>query len=463
LNSKHNSASHAVASPRKPVAVAVAASCPLDDVRTFVRRFCVFPDDNALAAVTLWAAHAHMIRHFHTTPRLAILSPEAHSGKTRVLDVLNLLVPDPMLSLNASPPAIFRTLAQRQITLLFDEVDAVFTKRGKDDNHEDLRALLNAGYKRGATIPRCVGPKHEVVHFPVFAAVALAGLGELPETIMTRSVILRMRRRSRAESVEPFRTRQHETPGHALRDRLAQWAAKVGPAVGDAWPPLPDSIVDRAAEIWEPLLSVADAAGGDWSTTARTAAVAFCESALDRRASLGTRLLGDLRIIFGDSIALPTGTILTRLTDGEAFGIAADAPWSDLYGKPLSERKLASMLGQYGVSSVKVKVTGQSRHGYRREHLWDAWQRYLPPIPGEPEPAEPAEPAEPTQENKPYGEVPETEPAPSVTEPVEPHAVAKARPFSKKVPQVPQVPDVREPKRATKPFEWTPDMPAWLK
>ena len=177
-------------------------------------------------------------------------------------------MPDSLLTLNASPAAIFRTLSTKQITLLFDEVDAIWSKRGQDDTDEDLRALLNAGYKRWATIPRCVGPKHEVVSFPVFCAVALAGLGDLPDTMMTRAVILRMRRRAPHEPVEPFRTRTHEPEGNALRDRLARWAAVVGAAAGRSWPQLPDGIVDRPAEVWEPLLAVAEAAGGQWSEIA---------------------------------------------------------------------------------------------------------------------------------------------------------------------------------------------------
>jgi hypothetical protein len=82
-----------------------------------------------------------------------------------------------------------------------DECDTVFTRRGKDDCNEDLRALLNAGYKRGAIIPRCVGPKHEVQSFEVYVATALAGLGDLPETIMSRAVTIRMRRRAPTEQV----------------------------------------------------------------------------------------------------------------------------------------------------------------------------------------------------------------------------------------------------------------------
>jgi hypothetical protein len=201
----------------------------LRDTRAFLTRFCVFPDEPCAVAVTLWIAHAHMVEHFHTSPRLALLSPEPSSGKTRVLEVLDLLVPESLFCLSASPAAIFRTIASRQITLLVDECDTIFTRRGKDDSNEDLRALLNAGYKRGATIPRCVGPKHDVQSFEVYAATALAGLGDLPETVMSRSVIIRMRRRAPTEQVEPFRARQHESSGHELRDRLAEWHKPSAP------------------------------------------------------------------------------------------------------------------------------------------------------------------------------------------------------------------------------------------
>jgi hypothetical protein len=283
-----------------------------------------------------------------------------------------------MFSLNASPAAIFRTLAERQITLLFDEVDSIWSKRGRDDNHEDLRALLNAGYKTGASIPRCVGPKHEVVQFSVHSAVALAGLGDLPDTIMSRAIVIRMRRRRPDEHVEPFRSRKHEPEGHVLRERLAAWSESVGFDAGEAWPELPPGIVDRPAEVWEPLIAVADAAGGDWPAQAREACIELCKVAEDRRASLGIRLLSDLRIIFGDEDALHSGTLIERLVAGDE--LEADAPWGDLRGKPFTVRGLASMLKPYGAHSMKVWADGRSLQGYRREHLYDAWCRYLPPV-----------------------------------------------------------------------------------
>lgn len=361
----------------------------LDDVRAFIGKFVSFPDESARTAVTLWAVHAHLVEHLHVTPRLALLSPEAASGKTRVLEVLELLTPEAQLTLNASPSSIFRILEKEQITLLFDEVDAIWTKRGQDDSHEDLRALLNAGYKVGATIPRCVGKSHDVVRFPVFCAVALAGLGDLPETIMTRSIIVRMRRRAPHERVSEFRTRVHAPTGNDLRARLAEWAAEIGRDVGEAWPTFPDGVEDRPAELWEPLLAIADAAGGHWPDTARAACAQLCCAAQDRQASLGVRLLADLRTVFGDVDALHTETILDRLHHPEESGLDADAPWPELRGKPLDTRGLASMLQQYGVKPRKVRQPGgPPKKGYRRDDLWDAWQRYLPPAPGEGEQGE---------------------------------------------------------------------------
>ena len=377
----------------------------LHELRDFIKRFCVFPNEHCLMAVTLWAAHAHMVENFHTTPRLALLSPDPESGKTRVLEILDLLVPESMLSISASPAAIFRSLDQQQITLLFDEVDAIWNKRGKDDNHEDLRSLLNAGYKRGATIPRCVGPKHEVARFKVFCAVALAGLGELPDTIMSRSVIIKMKRRAPNEKIEPFRTRRHASDGNALRDRLTDWAQSpgkeksVGEEAGELWPKIPDGIVDRNEEIWEPLLAVAEAAGGEWPEKARKACIALCKAAEDRRVSLGIRLLSDLRKLFGTTNAMFSATLKDLLISDNS-NLDDDAPWADLKGKPINPRKMARLLKPYGIKSRKVKIDGVSLQGYRREDLWDAWQRWLPPV--ESEKAEPMELPEPDRTVEPF-------------------------------------------------------------
>jgi hypothetical protein len=346
----------------------------------------VFPSTAALDATTLWAAHAHLITVLDDTPRLAFVSPEYGSGKSRALEILELLVPSPMLSLNASTAAIFRSLAKDQRTLLFDEVDAIFGRRGQDDSGEDLRALLNAGYRKGATIPRCVGPSNCVVDFPVFAAVALASKGDLPESIMTRSIVVRMKRRLPSETISRFRRPMDSPEGYRIRQTLATWCSAIAEAVSAAVPEMPEGVEDRAEDVWAPLVAIADVAQGHWPETARNACRELVESARRSDPSLGVKLLGDLRSAFGEDLLLSTEEILTRLHAME------ESPWASLHGQLLSARGLAHLLRPYGVASTKVKFEGRALQGYRRADLWDAFSRYLPCRPQIGEPEEPKEP-----------------------------------------------------------------------
>jgi hypothetical protein len=238
---------------------------------------------------------------WESTPRLAFLSPEPESGKTRGLEITNLLVPNPVDAVNVSAAYLFRKVAEAAPTILFDEIDTVFgTRPGNAGNNEDIRGLLNAGHRRGAVAGRCVVHGNTVLteELPAYAAVALAGIGDLPDTILSRAIIVRMSRRAPGERVEPFRARLHAKEGYAIRDRLAAWA-KGSRLIG--WPTLPEEITDRAADCWEPLIAVADLAGGRWPDTARSAAVTLVSRLVEdrREASLGIRLLSDLRIVFG--------------------------------------------------------------------------------------------------------------------------------------------------------------------
>ena len=67
----------------------------LDDVHAFLGRFVAYPSEHAHVAHTLWIAHAHLMDVWDSTPRIAFLSPEPGSGKTRALEVTELLVPNP--------------------------------------------------------------------------------------------------------------------------------------------------------------------------------------------------------------------------------------------------------------------------------------------------------------------------------------------------------------------------------
>jgi hypothetical protein len=150
----------------------------------------------------------------------------------------------------------------------------------------------------------------EIEEIPAYCAVAMAGLGGLPDTLLSRSVIIRMRRRAATETVEAYRRRVHAREGWELHTQLETWCAGI---VKQAWPDLPAGIADRDADIWEPLLVIADIAGGDWPQRARDAAVTLVTDSKRETPSLGVRLLKDLRTIFGDRDAIGTEDILDAL------------------------------------------------------------------------------------------------------------------------------------------------------
>jgi len=346
----------------------------LGDVAEFLGGYVMFPGAHAADAVALWAAHTHLVGQFESTPRLALLSPEKQCGKTRVLELLDLLCAGAETLSDASPAYLYRRIGAGPVTILLDEADAIW-KRGKsDETAEALRSIVNAGHRRSATVGRVEmnGQAAKLTRFPVYAPAAIAGIGSLPDTILDRAVILRMRRRAPGERIRDYRERMTRPEGDALRDRLAKWAASAEDRVGCPWPVMPPGVADRAADVWEPLLMVADLAGGGWPDRAREACAALVAGARDDTASIGTRLLDDLHGVFGDADELPTQAILSALHELD------EAPWGDWYGKPLNARGLARLLRPYGAAPRVIRVGDATPRGYRRADLLEAWRSYLP-------------------------------------------------------------------------------------
>ena len=331
------------------------------------------------------------VDQFYVTPRLILDSAEPGSGKTRVLEVAQYLVAAPEMTISATPAALFRLVSMGPITILFDEVDAIFNPKN-GGNNEDLRGLLNAGYKRSATIARCVGDAKDmkVQRFPVYAPAALAGIaGGMPATITTRAITIHMRRRRTDEPVEPFRERQVAREAQPLREQLAAWIDSTGTQLGDAQPDMPDGVTDRSAEIWEPLLAIADTAGGHWPDTARDACRHFVLNTGPQITSLGIRMLADLRDLFTrrQTDRLPTETILAEL-----LGLD-EAPWGDLTADrltpaacPANSAGTGSRRSRSRPTRAAPRATSPTAPTGRQAQtgLSDAWSRYLPAALGNP-------------------------------------------------------------------------------
>ncbi|WP_261624955.1 DUF3631 domain-containing protein [Nesterenkonia marinintestina] len=348
----------------------------LDDVTAYVKRFVAFPEDHHSNLVSLWVAHTWLISEFDNTGRLGAFSAEPGSGKSRLMEVVSALSHRSVLSVSATPAAIFREIDKQagELTLIFDEIDGVYSGKGEDN--ADLTTILNSGYYRNAYALRCVGDNHETRKFPTFAPVAMAGLSraKIPDALMTRTFVIPMKKRAPGQAVEPYRRRLEQQNVEALSARLAELADDIRPGLAGYFPTMPDAVSDRAADIWEPLIAIADRVGGHWPQTARETCEKIVAQSSDSKPSLGIQLLWDIRTIFEQEgiTEIATGDLIDHLAELE------ERPWADWYGAPISPRKLAEFLRQYDIRTQQFRSTIHGRiRGFRRPDFQDAFTRYL--------------------------------------------------------------------------------------
>jgi hypothetical protein len=333
--------------------------------------------------VALWIAHTWAIDAFDYTPYLQVTAPEKQCGKSRVLDCLEPLTPQPWRAISPSEAVLYHKIDVDKPTLLLDETDTLFAS-GKDDRGELLRSLLNAGFERKARVPRCVNKGEEIKEYSVFCPKAFAGIGSLPDTITDRCVPIRLKKKRRNETVERFRKREAEEVARPIRERLEAWTKeeKVMPTLRVARPTIPDALSDRQADICEPLLAIADLAGVEWPQKARQALIEVCVSE-ENEGSISVKLLTDIRRVFDER---GTDRLSTLDLVKALIALETDNPWAPWWEKDVANNNvkgagtnLSRKLKRFGIKSRVIRTSDDSTpHGFYRTDFEDVWARYCP-------------------------------------------------------------------------------------
>jgi hypothetical protein len=343
----------------------------LDAVHAELVRYVVFPSPEAADAVTLHIGATHAQTAWEHATRLVVKSPVRRCGKTRLLEVAMELCHQVLASTNISTAALVRSIGLvNPPTIVLDEADGVFAKRKgeRSEGAEEIRCILNAGHARGWPYIRWDAQSRKREECPTFAMAIIAGIGDLPDTIEDRAVIVTMRRRAPGEEVDRFRRRRAVPPLRELRAQLHDWVTGQAEALTCAEPALP--VEDRAADVWEPLVALADAAGGHWPNRARQACRKLTGTGLGDEAD-ATKLLTDIHSAFGDTDRLSTAALLEKLNVDET------SPWGGWHrGDGLRPRDLARMLKPYNVEPKQVRIGDEKVRGYLVEDFGDAWSRY---------------------------------------------------------------------------------------
>lgn len=367
----------------------------LSDIIQFVLRFVLITYSQAVV-ISLWILHAHCFHVFEFTPYCLLTSPEKRCGKSRLMEVMQLLVPRPWGTNHPTSAVLVRKINRVKPCLFIDELDAALG--GPKEYVETLRGILDEGDRRnGNPVSLCVRKGNDWIDadFRVYCPKVLAGIGGTLETWADRGIQIRLERKPKGSDVERFRYRKAEPEGKALRERAQCWCAAQLKAFARATAGMPNELNDRQQDHCEPLLVIANALGDEWASRATQALIDLCTSVDAEDVSIGVRLLADIAQIFVDADTpkpnmpktdtpkLFSATLVERLVALEG------SPWAEMpkSHKPITQNILARLLSKFRddngqrIEPRMVVVGEQKLRGYRRKDFFEAWKRYVPSVP----------------------------------------------------------------------------------
>ena len=386
--------------PRDEIERGEALDVLLDATAFFIRRYVALTDEQR-DAIALWVAHVYALDACSTTPYLHVTSAIEESGKTRLLETLEVLTPRAMFASSLTSAVLYRMVDERQPALLIDEIDN--TLKRKADENSDLYAVINAGYRRGAVVYRMGGRQMtELQSFSSFCAKALAGIGNLQATLASRCLRVQLDRRDPSQVIEDFYRDDAEVEATAIRDGFSAWASDDVIERLKAARPRKLGAKDRQEESLRLLLAISQEAGEEWNERGRVALRALALSSSEDAKSTAAQLLEDIREVMGEQHHVPT----TALLDG--LFLIESSPWREWWaerdrnGAFVPSRgapsQLARKLKPFGIRPRAIRVDAYTTpRGYRREDFVAIWERYLPPHGEAATPATPATSQVPSQ------------------------------------------------------------------
>jgi hypothetical protein len=343
----------------------------INEIISVIKRHIVMTDSQACAAA-LWILLTYLEAAVDCLPFLMVSSPVKRCGKTTFLAVLGRLVYLPLLSSNCSSAVIYRIIEKFHPTLLIDEVETWLK-----DNRE-ASGIINSGHTRSlAYVWRCNPDSGEPEKFSTWCPRVLSGIGNLSDTNMDRSIVIRLVRRSKGEKIIKLRDVSPDE-FDTLRQKLVRWSADHLEDIKQVRPHIPDQLDDRQGDNWFPLLAIANELGGDWPARVRKLALVLSDS--DDTETVQTILLSAIREVFKEwenPPFLSTEVLVSNLNEDKSM------PWSDwAHGKGLTEKKLGSILSPFGVKSERPRKPGEKRvHGYMLKDLQEVFDRFSPAPP----------------------------------------------------------------------------------
>jgi Protein of unknown function (DUF3631) len=346
----------------------------LDDLVAYYQKYVRLGQDE-YDAIAVWVLHCHAFLAFNRTPYLSVSSPSPECGKTQLLEVTELVVPNPWLTMSVTNAVLARKIDISHPVLMLDEIDNVLA--GDKELLAAIKATINSGYKRSGSrsiLEPIKGGGWVCKELSTFCPKVLSGISGLPPATKSRCIPIEMERMLPGDRVEDLDEYTIEPEAGALYARAQEWVSHNLKRLRDARPAAPPELGHRQREVCRPLLAVVDLVGGEWPGKLRSAlSRLFAAQAALPTDDIKEALLRDIKEVFADHERITSADLVTGL------GALDSSPWATWgkAGKPITATKIAWLLRDYKIFPKKIRIEVGSFQGYERSAFESAWRRYL--------------------------------------------------------------------------------------
>ena len=373
-NAKENQNHNSLFPKIKPWPDVVDGGQLIQELVDTIQRFVHLPEGAAILSA-FWISHTYLDRKYTFTPRLFIYSPEPRCGKTTFLDILELLCYNPLAVSGITGSAMKRIIASESgITLLIDEAD-----RFLNNDNNQLCQIINCGYQFGKMVV-CSDTNNKKIEprvFNCFAPCSIAAIGNIPHTIMDRSIVIKMERKKDSERLEKLRYRNICEKATELQQKCKRYISDHQENILNAWPVLPDELNDRTADVSEILFAIADTISPEWHKKLENAILTLVNKQQNNDSvSLRTQLLSDIKTIFEERRTewISSVDLVMALNQIET------SPWTEWNkGRGLTTNALAYQLRYFEIYPKQTRENEGRERKYYLKDFADIFDRYLPP------------------------------------------------------------------------------------
>ena len=357
----------------------------VNEVESYINRYVALPEKHQSLPLTLWAIGTHCWPTFDAYAYLTICGVTKQSGKTRLgIDVMSQICANAETFSAKSAASIFRSIEEKHPTVLIDEAEIL-----NSEADTEMREILNKGYRRGQTITKVQGK--EVKTFETYCPKCFILIGDVNDTLRSRSILIWMRR---GDTAERFTFRTAEAEGRNVRSQVSEQIQNNIGAIEEAYlnhKGLP-YLNDRDEEIWLPLFALCQVFAPERLTELQAAAVdlsaektAEAKSFEDLRKyegfemqrEFGVYLIRDMILVCGDNKGVATVDAL------ELLKAIPTSPWRKFRGVGLTAHDIGSMLNVFGVENKNIRfggnrnksASGNVRKGYALVDLKAAYEK----------------------------------------------------------------------------------------